>query len=57
MSNDDEDYLKMVDKFAEMDKRRAAQYAGKFGEVHKWWLAENRKTKPVENIAISALSI
>ena len=28
VSNDDEDYLKMIDEFAAIDKRRTTQYAG-----------------------------
>jgi len=60
--NDDEELLEMDRMFAEMDKRKDAQYAGKFGETKKWWLAEKEKEKvksltlKKHNIADSLLS-
>ena len=35
VSNDNDNYLKILDDFGAMDKRKKKQYAGKFGGVHK----------------------
>ena len=42
-NNNDEDILEMNHKFDDMDKRRDAQYAGKFGKTRKWWLAHKEE--------------